>query len=138
MTSTINSRFPSTLSTAAIKPFAVGDALIIALLIFAALYFFPVVNSSRTGDVAIIRDNITIATYPLAPDRTFFITGKIGPMELEIKNKSVKVLSSTCPKQICLDAAPIRRGGQQIICSPNHILIEIVSSRKDGPDAVTR
>jgi hypothetical protein len=138
VTSIINSRFPSTLSTAAIKPFAFGDAFIVALLIVAAFYFFTFVNKGRSGDVAIIRDNITIATYPLAPDRRFFITGKIGPMELEIKNKSVKVLSSTCPKQICLDAAPIRLSGQQIICSPNHILIEIVSSQRNGPDAVTR
>jgi hypothetical protein len=134
----INSRFPSALSTAAIRSFAFGDALIIVFLILGAFYFFPVVNNGRTGDVAIIRDNITIASYPLDPDRRFFITGKIGPMELEIKNKSVKVLSSTCPKQICLDAAPIRRSGQQIICSPNHILIEIVSSRRNGPDAVTQ
>jgi hypothetical protein len=129
---------PPLSSASAIKPFTFFDALIIALLTAAAAVFFPIVNNSRADEIAVVRDNRTIATYTLAPDRMVSIKGAIGPMELEIKNKSIRVVSSTCPKQICLDAGAIRRAGQQIICSPNHILIEIVSLHKDGPDAVTR
>jgi hypothetical protein len=121
-----------------IRPFTFFDAMLIALLVAVSLLYLPFLHNSRPGIVAVVRDNAIIATYPLSTDRRVSIRGRIGPMEIEIKNKAVCVVSSTCPRQICLFAGSIGHNGQQIICSPNHILIEIVSSRKDGCDAVTR
>jgi hypothetical protein len=121
-----------------VRSFTFLDGALIAVLVAGSLLFFPLLKNNPAGDVAVMRDNTTIATYPLSPDRLVFIRGSIGVMELEIKNKSVRVVSSTCPRQICLFAGRIGRAGQQIICSPNHVLIEVNSSRKDGPDAVTR
>jgi hypothetical protein len=125
-------------SPCTVRSFTLLDGALVAALVAGSLFFFPLLTSNTAGDVAIIRDNTTIATYPLSSDRLILIRGRTGPMELEIKNKAVRVVSSTCPRQICLFAGHISRAGQQIICSPNHVLIEINSSRKDGPDAVTR
>jgi hypothetical protein len=107
-----------------IRPVTFFDAALIASLVAGSLLFLPFLRNSRPETVAITKDNETIATYPLSSDCRVVIRGRIGPMELEIKNRAVRVVSSTCPRQI--------------ICSPNHILIQIVSSRKDGLDAVTR
>jgi Uncharacterized protein conserved in bacteria len=121
-----------------VRPVTFFDAVLIAALIACSLFFFPLMQNNRAVIVAVIRDNATIATYPLSPDCRVIVRGRTGLMELEIKDKAVRVVSSTCPRQVCLFAGSIGRAGQQIICSPNHILIEILSSRKDGPDAITR
>jgi hypothetical protein len=121
-----------------VRPVTFFDAVLIAICATGATLFLPLFQNNRPETVAIVRDATTIATYPLSTDRRVLIQGRIGPMELEIRNKAVRVVSSTCPRQICLFAGRIGRTGQQIICSPNHVLIEIISSRKDGPDAVTR
>ena len=121
-----------------VRPFTFFDAVLITLLVVGSLFCLPFLHNNQPGVVAVVRDNATIATYPLSTDCRVSVRGRIGPMQLEIRNRAVRVVSSTCPRQICLFAGRIGRTGQQIICSPNHILIEIISSRKDGPDAVTR
>jgi hypothetical protein len=50
----------------------------------------------------------------------------------------VRVLRADCPRQICVRAGAIRRSGQQIVCAPNHILIELETSSGKGLDAITQ
>ena len=50
-------------------------------------------------------------------------------MTLSIRNGSVCVLSSSCPKKICMRTGAVRLRGQQIVCAPNHILVEIETSK---------
>ena len=71
--------------------------------------------------VEIYYDNTIIADYPLDKDRVIEIHGKTGPMKIQIKNRGVSVLSSSCHHQICVQTGSIQNAYNQIVCIPNHI-----------------
>lgn len=51
-------------------------------------------------------------------------------MTIEVKNGSIKVVRSDCPKHICSHFGAIHYPAQTIVCVPNKILIEIKSDSK--------
>ena len=120
-----------------LKRFTMLDLLIIITLAGSAFFFVPFMQSHTPHTVVVYRDNTPIAAYPLAEDCSFTIKGAIGPMKIKIEDKSVWVDSATCPEQICVKTRPISKTSQQIICEPNHIVLEI-SPAKDTIDGVSR
>ncbi len=119
-------------------PFRPLDALIIAGCLAAALLSLPALKTVSPATVAVYRDNVKIAEYPLAVARTVSVAGKIGTLTFSIDDRSVRVVKADCPEQICVRTGRIRRGGQQIICAPNHLLIELVAPSRKAVDAVTQ
>lgn len=79
-----------------------------------------------------------IARYPLDEDRVFSVKGINGNLEVEIKDERVRVLSSSCPHQICVDTGWISRTYEQIICAPNRVFISLkTEAEKEDIDAVS-
>jgi hypothetical protein len=114
------------------------DIAIVACLLFGAFAFWPFVQSHGPATVVVFRDNICVARYPLASDKTFSIRGTDGHMTLLIRDNSVRVVESTCPRGICILTGAIRRRGQQIVCAPNHILVELETPSGSAVDAVSQ
>ncbi len=106
------------------------DILLIVLIISAALFSFPIIQSHQPTTVVIYRDNTCIAEYPLGEDREVTVTGREGPISILIKDEHVSVQKSTCRKQICVKSGEIDKPYEQLVCAPNHILIEIRSPTK--------
>jgi hypothetical protein len=121
----------------ALKRFTVLDFLIICALAGGAVFFVPFMQSNTPDTVFVYRDNTLIARYPLTNDYSFTVRGALGPMKIRIKDKAVRVDSATCPERICVKTRPISKTAQQIICEPNHIVLEI-SPAKDTIDGVSR
>jgi len=114
------------------------DIIIIALLLAGAVSFWPFLQSHGPATVVVFRDNRCIARYPLSSDKVFSIRGKEGAMTMEIRDNSVRVVESSCPLGICVQTGAIRRHGQQIVCAPNHVLIELETSSGSAIDGVTQ
>ncbi len=80
----------------------------------------------------------------IEPDRTaktMVIQGKTGNMIIEFdKEKGVRVASSTCPCQVCVNCGWTKN--EALICVPNAVIIQSVSnnpkSSSDAVDAVSR
>jgi hypothetical protein len=121
-----------------LKIFTLGDALLILFLISGIALTFPVLKSLQPGTVVIYLDNRIIAEYPIDQDRTFSLHGKDGKMVIQIKDHAVSVQQSACIHQICVRAGKISHSYNQIICTPNHILITLKESRDSEFDAFTR
>jgi hypothetical protein len=122
-----------------IKVFAAADAVIIILLLGAAAACLPLLSSQAPATVAAYCDNRLIAEYPLAENREFTVTGAVGPMRIVIRDKRAFVASSTCRNGICTHTAPVCVAGSQIICVPNHMVVEIRAPHsRNGTDAATR
>jgi hypothetical protein len=121
-----------------LKPFAPLDFLIIALCLGGSFFFLPLFSSYQGASVAVFRDNDKIALYPLSAEKDMSVQGKLGPFVISIRNNTVCVVSSNCPRRICMHRGKIRNNGQQIVCAPNHILIELETSSRKAPDAVTQ
>ncbi len=119
------------------KSFTVVDLILIAAIVAIAGALLPFLESGLADTVAVYRDNSLIAEYPLDHDRTFSVGAPTGFVVIEVRQGSVRVVESGCPRGICRHALPIRKAGQQIVCAPNHLTIEISSRHAtDGPDAI--
>ena len=120
-----------------LKSFTILDFFIILSCLGGAFLFLPLMESHAPASVAIYRDNQRIARYSLSSPKEITEQGKEGKVTISIHNGGVAVVRADCPKQICVHAGAIRRSGQQIVCAPNHILIEIETSSGNGLDAIT-
>jgi len=123
------------------KVFAVGDAIVIVVLLSLAFGSAPFLfrNDMQPKRVEMLRDNRVLAVYPLDEDRTVEILGANGPMSICIEGSCAKVIKSNCPCGICMKSAPLRSPGSSIICVPNHIIVRIPSrSTAEKVDAIAQ
>ncbi len=114
------------------------DVLIIAGCIAGAFAFWPVFRAHQPALAVVYRDNAKIAEYPLDVRKTVTLAGANGNLTLSIHDNGVCVVSADCPQQTCVHTGTIRHSGQQIVCAPNHILIQLETSSGKAVDAVTR
>jgi hypothetical protein len=88
--------------------------------------------------VAVYEENRIIARYPLSEDRRFEIPGACGHVTVRVAGRHVDIPEATCPKGLCTLSRPIAAPGQQIVCVPNHVIVQIESSKDtERPDAVS-
>ncbi|MCK4307587.1 NusG domain II-containing protein [candidate division WOR-3 bacterium] len=66
------------------------------------------------------------------------VKGALGESIIEIKDKSVRMLDSSCLLKICVHQGEIKSPGETIICVPNRVMIRIAGPAFGGIDAVTR
>lgn len=117
----------------------VADFFIVVALVIASIIFIPFIRAHPRNTVEVYKTDHVIARYPLDEDRVFSVEGFLGTMEVEIKEKHVRVLSSLCPQQICRASGWISKSYEQIICAPNLISISLQSDpEKEKIDAVSR
>ena len=55
-----------------------------------------------------------------------------------IKDGEISVKEADCPRQICVKHKPIKNSGENIICLPHELVIEIASNEKSDYDSVTK
>lgn len=122
------------------KTFTVVDLFLIIAAVCGACGSIPFLYTLQPATVAVYRDNTLYGEYPLDQHRELTIAGHEGPVTIVIADGSVRVKQSTCRKQICVKSGAVNKPFQQLVCAPNHILIELRSQResKDTPDAVAQ
>jgi hypothetical protein len=118
------------------RSFTVLDAVLVLALTAAAVAFIPFMRSLAPSTVVVFVDNVKFAEYPLDEPRIFSVPGRQGEVVVEVAERAARVYRATCPNQICVRTGRIRQPGQQIICVPNHVLIEIRSVRGSGSPEV--
>lgn len=81
-----------------------------------------------------------VAELPLSTPGTFTVEGRLGSVELEIADGSVRVVRSGCPNRLCIAMGDRRHTGDLIACVPNALLVRVTGGRPDAdaPDAVSR
>ena len=123
-----------------IRTFTWFDLLLIIIVICGAVSSIPLIQASQPSTIAIYKDNDIYAKSSLDEDRGILVKGHEGPMKIKIQDGCVSVKSSTCRKQICVMSGTACKPYQQLVCAPNHVLIEIRSHRKTEPkvDAITQ
>jgi len=122
-----------------IRIFTFYDLILILLFTGVSLLSIPYLKSVQPSTLIIYKDNNQYAQYPLGENRDITVNGHHGLMKIEIKNTKVRIVSSSCQKQICVNSGYISKSFQQLICAPNHILIEIQSKNGNNSfDAITK
>lgn len=115
------------------------DIVLMVLLVTIAVMFIPAMRKAIPATVIVFRDGAIVARYPLTEPATFSVDGVEGPMTLSIADGGVAVIRAGCRNQICVHTGRIHRTYQQIVCAPNHVIVEISAAHAgDSIDAITQ
>lgn len=119
--------------------FKKADIVLAALLIalgLAASYILSFGQSS--GDLlTITADGEVFGTYSLLEDREITVEQNGHINKVTISNGNVSMSFSDCRGQDCVNHSEISLTGENIICLPNKVVLEI-SGRQSGYDSVSK
>lgn len=114
-------------------------ATIIAACVLAAVLAVCIaVSRSLTGGgegglVALVHDGDgNVHALDLSRDGELTVSTSLGTNTVVVENGAVRMVEADCPHGDCLRQVPITRPGQQIICLPHELWIEIVTSGDDA------
>lgn len=102
-----------------------GDIIliIIAVLALTAAVLFVFLRS-KSGYCAVYDDGKLLARYPMNKDDEIVIrTGDGHYNILVIEDGEAYVSEADCPNQICVNARPVSKTGDSILCLPHKISI---------------
>ena len=103
--------------------------LVIAAVACAGLFATRLMGANTNADTAtvVIRDGAqNVYELPLGQDATKTITTDLGTNVIEIKDGRVHVEEADCPNQDCVHQGWIDAAGQQIVCLPHKLTVDIV------------
>ena len=94
-------------------------------------------TAGTTGDrVEISLNGRVCGTYPLHEDRVIEVTKDGHTNHITIKDGQVSMSYSTCRNQVCVNTGAISQAKDAIVCLPNRVVVEIISSGEGkGGDA---
>ena len=103
--------------------------LAIAAVACAGLAATRLMGANTDADTAtvVVRDGEqNVYELPLGKDATKTITTNLGTNVIEIKDGRVHVEEANCPNQDCVHQGWIDAAGQQIVCLPHKLTVDIV------------
>ena len=114
-----------------------ADFLLFFIFIAAAALIaaVPLVRSSDGAPmVRIIAQGELAGIYPLDSDNEIEIERDGHRNVVVIKDNTVHMDYSDCKNQVCVNTGKISKAGETIVCLPNYVIVEIVSSEEGGED----
>lgn len=116
--------------------------LAIAAIACVGLVATRLMGANTNADTAtvVIRDGEqNVYELPLSQNTTKSVTTDLGTNLIEIKDGRVHVEEADCPNQDCVHQGWIDAAGQQIVCLPHKLTVDIVDeSAKTTYDVVGR
>ncbi len=102
------------------------------------LKFSSLVENAEADNISIFRGENLVKQLKLNSDvDNYRIEGLKGHVDIRIKDKSVKIISSTCTHKTCMNMNPISRSGENLVCIPNQVSISVSGKNFWGVDAIT-
>ena len=110
--------------------------LIIILAVGIPLSVLSLTAGTAGDKVQISADGEVYGIYPLDEDGEIEVTEDGHTNHITIKDGQVSMSYSTCLNQICVNTGAISETKDAIVCLPNRVVVEIISSGEGkGGDA---
>jgi len=120
----------------------VNDIILIAILVLIPTAMLILGNSpSDAGSdalVVITIDGALYETLPLHENTELTIISKAGVNTVIINEGTVRVSDADCPDKICVAHKAISKEGEQIVCLPHRLVLEIVSGENSEIDSLSQ
>jgi hypothetical protein len=107
-------------------------ALSVFLILTSLIIAFTHLYNAPSGDlfVSVYMDTVLVDQHSLYVDQTIRYLPEdydhlLGPLSLEIKNESMRIVEETSPLNICSEQGSVRSPGLPLICAPNAFLAVI-------------
>ncbi|WP_298629165.1 NusG domain II-containing protein [uncultured Senegalimassilia sp.] len=104
---------------------------VIAVLVITALALAAATAANALGNAvdartAVIQDaDGNTFTMPLSQDDVLTVASSAGTNVIEVQAGKVRVSEADCPNQDCVDQGWISNAGQQIVCLPHKLMVNI-------------
>ena len=110
----------------------VGACLVV--IISVVWVVFGLTNGAAGASVVALVHDSDGNTYelPLDVDDTLVVETSLGRNVIEVENGEVRMAEADCAHGYCLTQHAISSPGQQIICLPHELWVEIVPQGQDG------
>ena len=105
--------------------------LALCLLLLGGRYLYQH-SGSAYGQIRITVSGTTYGIYDLAVDQVIAIN---DTNVCTISDGCAVMTQAECPDHVCMNMSPVGENGGQIICLPNHVVIEGIRSGSDNTDA---
>ena len=102
--------------------------LIIILAVGLPLSVLSLTAGAGGDKVKISTDGQVYGIYPLNEDREIDVTEDGHTNHITIKDGQVSMSYSTCRNQVCVNTGAISQTKDAIVCLPNRVVVEIISS----------
>ena len=102
--------------------------LIIILAVGIPLSVLSLTAGTAGDKVQISADGEVYGIYPLDMDREIEVTEDGHTNHITIKDGQVSMSYSTCLNQVCVNTGAISETKDSIVCLPNRVVVEIISS----------
>ncbi len=112
--------------------------LILLLVLVAFTSLFLSFGRTAGKQLVIYADEKIVFTGPLTRDRLLELQGPLGETQVEISAGQVRVVSSPCPRKICIGMGSVWRSGDLLACVPNRVVVRIEGEGKKGYDLLSR
>jgi hypothetical protein len=114
-----------------------GDLVLIFALSGLILFLFTQTLGARDSERVVVTTPRGVRSYPLDQDRVVLAEGPLGVSRVVIEDGEAWIQDSPCRKKICIRMGKLRRPGQQAVCLPNRVIVELEGSRRQV-DGVSR
>lgn len=103
------------------------DIILALVLILLGIVCYGVIRlgQKKGSQVIIYEDQKEIGRYDLNTDTTKEIQTAKGINILEIKNGMANVTDADCPDQVCIHMGKISKTGENIVCLPHKLVIQV-------------
>lgn len=112
---------------------------VIAVLVITAFALAAAAATNALGNAvdartAVIQDaDGNTFAMPLSKDDILTVASSAGTNVIEVQSGKVRVSEADCPNQDCVDQGWISNAGQQIVCLPHKLVVNITD--KDAASA---
>lgn len=116
--------------------------IIIGILIVAGgFYFFNWYRTDQMNTDQIVAkvyvDGEIYDTLPINQDKKLTIETEFGRNVVSVHDHGVEMVEANCPDHLCEKIGFVNQIGNQIVCLPNRVYVEIVGHSEEQIDAIS-
>lgn len=121
-----------------------NDLLLVGILLAAAAAWWGtgwwLGRDATASQIQIWQNKVLTGAYPLdSPEPvTIPLGSSLGYNQVVIENGAARMVSASCPDQVCVQTAPIRLPGQTIVCLPNRVVVEVTGEKESEIDELSQ
>ena len=119
-----------------------ADIILLIIILAVGIPMSVLSLTAGTGGdkVKVSADGQVYGIYPLDEDCEIEVTEDGHTNHITIKDGQVSMSYSTCRNQVCVNTGTISHTKDAIVCLPNRVVVEIISSEKGkggGADVIS-
>lgn len=117
-----------------------ADKIFIALIVFVACFLYiPSLwstyrNQNKQKEVVVSYKDKEVLRADLAINHLYKVKGTLGEVDVEIKDKRVRVEKETSPNNLCSIQGWVKDANRPIVCLPNNIVVQIETNDMNEND----